>query len=135
MPKALDADVRRSLVERVAGRVAGSGISRAAVQEAVDRVLSALGSSAEPSARAPLPPEPSTILAVISARSVPDLASRLRRDLERDGVVIEEMGLGAAGQHTVVTLRVAAAARGALERLAGQSRYSLSFLNPPATPA
>jgi hypothetical protein len=131
MAKAPSADVRRELTRRVADRLAGSGIARSVVAEAVGRVLDAL----EPMTRAAVTSPPSTILAAISARSVPDLGSRVRRDLERDGVVIEEMGLGAAGQHTVVAVRVSASARAALERLAERSHYSLSFLNHPDTPA
>ncbi|HJU65689.1 MAG TPA: hypothetical protein VJ596_08435 [Gemmatimonadaceae bacterium] len=131
MAKSPSADVKRELTRRVAGRLAGSGIARSVMEEAVDRVLDAL----DPVAAAGGTAQPSTILAAISARSVPDLGSRVRRDLERDGVVIEEMGLGAAGQHTVVTVRVSASARAALQRLAERSHYSLSFLNHPDTPA
>jgi hypothetical protein len=131
MAKAPSADVRRELTRRVTHRLAGSGIARSVVEEAVDCVLGAL----EPTAGRLGPSQASTILAAISARSVPDLGSRVRRDLERDGIVIEEMGLGAAGQHTVVTVRVSASARAALQRLAERSHYSLSFLNQPDTPA
>jgi hypothetical protein len=131
MAKAPNADVRRELTRRVTYRLAGSGIARSVVEDAVARVLDAL----EPTAVASDISQPPTIVAAISARSVPDLGSRVRRDLERDAVVIEEMGLGTAGQHTVVTVRVSASARAALQRLAERSHYSLSFLNHPDTPA
>lgn len=108
-------------------RVAGRGISRKAVDDVVGRVLDTLAAaerSRAPSAAA------GSVVAALTARSVPDLASRTRRDLEGAGIVIEEMGIGSAGQHTVVTVRLPASARSDLERLAERSTWSLSFLNP-----
>ena len=69
------------------------------------------------------------VTVALAARGQSELASRVRRDLERDGIVIEEMGIAAAGQHTVVTVRVPAAARPALERLAERWGYSLSYVD------
>lgn len=43
--------------------------------------------------------------------------------------MIQEIGIGSAGQHTVVTLRLPGSARQTLERLALESRYTLSYLN------
>jgi hypothetical protein len=113
------ADVRRSLVERIASRLAGQGISRGEVESAVARVATALADAA-------LAPR---LLVAVAARSVPDLASRLQRDLEHAGVVIEEMGVGAAGRHTVVMVRIAASAREVLVRTADRSGFSLSILD------
>ncbi len=97
------------------------------VEDAVSRVVANLGARTRGERSVPVRP---VLLAALAARSSPDLASRLRRDLERDGVVIEEMGWGTAGQHTVVTLRVASDARTALERVATRGRYSLTFFDP-----
>jgi hypothetical protein len=135
MPKLPDPELRRLLSEKVASRVAGRGIPQSAVDDAVQRVIDALAASGDlPRTTTPAGPSsaerpPATMIAALSARSVPDLASRVRRDLEREGIVLEEMGLGAAGQHTVVAVKVSATARPALERLAERSRYALSFLN------
>ncbi|HJU90690.1 MAG TPA: hypothetical protein VJ672_14965 [Gemmatimonadaceae bacterium] len=121
------ADERRALSDAVMARVAGRGISRKAVDDVVGRVLDTLAAaerSRAPSAAA------GSVVAALTARSVPDLASRIRRDLEGAGIVIEEMGIGSAGQHTVVTVRLPASARSDLERLAERSTWSLSFLNP-----
>lgn len=122
-------ELRRALSEKVARRVAGSGIPRAAVEDAVGRVVDALAAAGELPSIAPPPVASAFLVAALSARSVPDLASRVRRDLEQAGIVIEEMAIGAAGQHTVVAVRAPAGARPALERLAERSRYGLSFVN------
>ncbi|MGI8499184.1 MAG: hypothetical protein ACR2OG_16560 [Gemmatimonadaceae bacterium] len=119
-------EVHRSLVERVTRRLAGRGITPALIEDAVTRVVAGLGARAHGGRSVDASP---TILAALAARSSPDLASRLRRDLGRDGIVIEEMGLGTAGQHTVVTLRVSSDARTALERVAERARCSLTFFD------
>lgn len=135
MPASADRDLRRALVERVTERLAGRGVSRGAVEEAVGRVVAALEEKGQWS---PVAGEETTIVAAFSARSVPDLASRVRSDLERAGTVIEEMGIGTSGQYTVVTVRVPASARPALQRLAESSALALSFLEstdaPPPPP-
>jgi hypothetical protein len=113
-------DLEHSLTTRVLARVEGKGVGRAIVEEAVRRVLAALPSSASA--------EPQCI-AALTARSLPDLASRVRKDLAQEGVVIQEIGIGSAGQHTVVVLRLPATSRPALERVADRSRYSMSYLN------
>jgi hypothetical protein len=42
-------------------------------------------------------------------------ASRLRRDLQAEGVVISEMGKASSGRDTVVTLRLPSGAKSALD--------------------
>jgi hypothetical protein len=114
-------DLEYSLTTRVLARVEGRGVRRAVVEDAVRRVLAAL-----PSADNPAEPP---FVAALTARSLPDLASRVRKDLAQEGVVIQEIGIGSAGQHTVVVLRLPASSRPALERVAERSRYSISYLN------
>ena len=122
-------ELRRVLSERVTRRVAGAGIPRRAVDDAVGRVVDALKVAGEVPIAGSSAARPPVVFAALSARSVPDLASRVRSDLERDGTVLEDMGIGTAGQHTVVVVRVPAASRAALERLADRARYGLSFVN------
>ena len=55
-------------------------------------------------------------------------ASRLRRDLQAEGVVISEMGKASSGRHTVVTLRLPSGAKSALEQLAARLQVSISFV-------
>jgi hypothetical protein len=57
-----------------------------------------------------------------------DLTSRLRRDLQAEGVVISEMGKASSGRHTVVTLRLPSGANPALEQLAARLQVSNSCL-------
>ena len=106
-------DLHRTLVDRVARRVEGRGVSRAAVDAAVGSVLAALDRAPAASAA---PAE--TLVAAVTARSTPDLASRLRGALAREGIEAGEIGIAASGLHNVATLRIAAAARPQLERAA-----------------
>lgn len=46
-----------------------------------------------------------------------DLASRPRRDLQAEGVVISEMGKASSGRYTVMALRLPSGAKSALERV------------------
>lgn len=105
-------------------RVSGSGVARATVEATVAGVLQALPPQTSPTG------DGVSVVAVVSAWSTPDLASRVRRDLGGAGIVIENMGFGSAGRHAVVTLRLPERARAELERLAERSRWSLSFLDP-----
>jgi len=104
-------DVRRALIERVGRTLQGEGVPRARVASAVDAVLAGLDRSA--GAPAPALNEPA-LVAVFTARSAPDLASRVRRGLEQAGVRVIEAGFATAGRHTVVTTRVPASSRDAL---------------------
>ena len=59
---------------------------------------------------------PATMLvAAVTARSIPDLASRLRSALGREGLTVGSIGIAAAGLHHVATLEIPAGARPALE--------------------
>ena len=132
------------LTERVASRVAGEGITRASIEAAVDGVVAALGRRSAvpltlPANAAPPPSEPvpdgATMIAALSGQSAPDLGSRLRAALARDGVKVAALGVATRGRHTVVTLRLPASARQALERIAGEQSLSLSIdpsIQPPA---
>lgn len=137
-------DIRRTLADRVASRVAGEGISRASIEAAVDGVVAALGNRTVPPAPTPAPgvsqakasmPDSTTMIAALSGLSAPDLASRLRAALARDGVRVAALGIATRGRHTVVTVRLPASARQALERIATEHSLSLSIdpsLQPPA---
>ena len=136
-------DIRRTLTERVASRVAGEGISRASIEAAVDGVVAALGHRSASAASSPASPpaahapvlDGATMIAALSGQSAPDLGSRLRAALARDGIRVAALGIATRGRHTVVTLRLPAAARQALERIAAEQSLSLSIdpsLQPPA---
>jgi hypothetical protein len=68
------------------------------------------------------------LVAVLSSDRMPDVASRLRRDLQAEGVVISEMGKASSGRHTVVTLRLPSGAKSALEHIPARLRMSISFV-------
>lgn len=117
-------DIVRALSGRVNARVGGYGVSREAVADAVERVVDVLegrGDLAAADGNAELG-------AVLSSDRMPDLASRLRRDLQAEGVVISEMGKASSGRHTVVTLRLPSGAKSALEQLAARLQVSVSFV-------
>lgn len=123
MPATTDSDARRALRERVSQRVAGSGIPAAVIADAVNRVVDSL-----PKAGGVRGQETDGhVVAAVSAQGIPDLASRLRRDLERAGLVLKEMGIGQAGRYTVVTLSVPESAKATLQHLAEGSGLSISF--------
>jgi hypothetical protein len=65
--------------------------------------------------------------ALCSSDRMLDLASRLRRDLQTEGVVISEMGKASSGQHTVMTLRLPSGAKSALEQVDARLQVSISF--------
>jgi len=117
-------DVRHALIQRVSQKVSGHGIARRSIEGAVDRVLSALPEHlAATESAAPA-------VAVLSAASAPDLASRARRVLARNGATILAMGTGSAGRHTVVTVRLAPGSGAALDRSAEELGASVSLLDP-----
>ncbi len=136
-------DIRRTLTDRVASRVAGEGISRASIEAAVDGVIAALGDRTAPASHSATHgtpasatvPDGRTMIAALSGQSAPDLGSRLRAALARDGIRVAALGVATRGRHTVVTLRLPASARQALERIAAEQSLSLSIdpsLQPPA---
>ena len=120
--------MRAALRERVARRVAGSGISPRAIERAVDAVVAAL------------PPETDgagdggtgDIVIAIAARSVSDLGSRVRAALEKDGVRVSDIAVASAGQHTVVTLRAPSAVRDRIARIAEAQKASFTILDAAA---
>jgi hypothetical protein len=114
--------VRQALIQRVSRKVSGHGVARRSIEGAVDRVLAALPADLGRSDASPR-------LAVLSALSAPDLASRARRLLEREGISVLDIGTGTAGRHTVVSLRVPGGATASLERIATQLGASLSVLD------
>ena len=122
-------EIRRTLAERVARRVQGHGISRASVDGAVDKVLGALsaaqgGTAPDTSGRG----DGSSVVAALTGRSVPDLASRVRAALSKEGVAVGAIGSATAGNHNVVTLSVDGPARAALERVADALKVSVTFV-------
>jgi hypothetical protein len=117
-------DIVRALSERVTARVGGRGVSREAVADAVERVVDVLEGRGDVVAA----DENAELVAVPSSDRMPDLASRLRRDLQAEGVVISEMGKASSGRHTVVTLRLPSGAKSALEQLAARLQVSVSFV-------
>ncbi len=126
------------VADRVAQRVAGRGVSRAAVDAAVGSVFGALESrraasggrqasgSTPDSAPAPI------LVAAVTARSLPDLASRLRAALAREGVTAGPIGIAAAGLHHVATLEIVGADRQALEVAARTLGAPLSIVGEVA---
>jgi hypothetical protein len=103
-------------------------VSRATVDSAVGSVLAALDAreaSAEPQSGR-------TLVAAVTARSMPDLASRLRSALSRDGTTIGSIGIAAAGLHHVATLEIPESARPALERAAAALGGQLSIVSEEA---
>jgi len=58
---------------------------------------------------------------------MPDLASRLRRDLQAEGVVISVMGKASSRRHTVVTHRLPSGANSALEQMDARLQVSISI--------
>ena len=72
------------------------------------------------------------LVAAVTARSLPDLASRLRAALGREGVTIGGIGIAAAGLHHVATLEIASAARPALEAAARTLGAQVSIVGEDA---
>ena len=121
-------EIRRTLAERVARRVKGHGISRASVDGAVDKVLGALSAAQDGPAPGASWSEGSSVVAALTGRSVPDLASRVRAALAKEGVAVGAIGSATAGNHNVVTLSVDGPARAALERVADALKVSVTFV-------
>jgi hypothetical protein len=124
-------DLRRTVADRVAQRVAGRGVSRAAVDAAVGSVIAALDARSGGSPSAGASPGP-MLVAAVTARSVPDLASRLRSALGREGVTVGSIGIAAAGLHHVATLEIASAAGPALEAAARALGAQVSIVGEDA---
>ena len=114
--------VRQALIQRVSRKVSGHGVTRRSIESAVDRVLEALPTDM-------LPPAVTPRIAVLSAASSPDLASRARRALETSGVKVLDIGTGSAGRYTVATVRYAGDSTADLHRVAGELGASISLLD------
>jgi hypothetical protein len=117
-------ELRRTLSRRVSRRLAGRGIPRQTIDATVDRVVRALEGAAP--AAAPAVPAPA-VVAAFSARSRPDLASRVRGLLSDAGITAGPFGIASAGRHTVVTASVPAGARAVVERSAASAAVAVSF--------
>jgi hypothetical protein len=117
-------DVRRALRERVERQVRGHGIPGQVIDAAVDQVVAALPSVAEPG---PSPEAGTEVVATFSAVSAPDLASRVRSALGEDGVSVLGLGSATAGRHTVVTV-LARGDEPALGRAAARAGATLSIV-------
>ncbi len=116
---ALSLHDREDLTARVEQKLAMHRISRDAIRATVDQVCSAMDSSGTPV------PEPGVIV-VMSAASTPDLASRLRLRLERDGVRVAETGVATVGRHTVCAIRVPDGDEPAVRAIAKEFGWALS---------
>ncbi|HUF25374.1 MAG TPA: hypothetical protein VMM18_00230 [Gemmatimonadaceae bacterium] len=123
-------DVRHALRKRVAKQVEGRGITRSQVDSAVDRVVAALPSV--DGAGVAAAPRPDDLVATFSAVSAPDLASRIRQSLADGGLPVIGFGSATVGRHTVVAVRMPAAAEGALDSLAARVSASLSVVTAAA---
>ena len=125
--------IRRSLRARVANRVAGKGISRRAIDRAVDAVVDALPAAVIDGTAASASTSPSDggvaeVVLAVTAVSVPDLASRVRRTLDTAGIRVSDAATATAGRHTVVTIRVRADARAATEQAAAAAGWKVSLV-------
>lgn len=91
---------REELVRRVTDRVAHRKVDGALVRSVVDRVVGALATRDVPSVAG-------MAVVVVSAESLPDLASRLRAALR--SVELQGAAVASEGRHTVLVARVDAA--------------------------
>ena len=99
------------LVRRVTERVAHRRVDGALVRSVVDRVVGALVTRDEPAVAG-------TAVVVVSAESMPDLASRLRAALR--SVELKGAAVASEGRHTVVVAQVDAAGMDSV-RIAAQA--------------
>src|SRR5688500_7734708 len=114
---ALTHDTRRALAERVQRRVEGRGIPRQVIEDAVGRVADALDQRSS----APVGDvHSSTVVAVFTAPSAPDLGSRVRSALQSEAVTPLGIASSTVGRHTVVTVRLTSAGRVIAERAAAR---------------
>lgn len=88
---------REELIRRVTRRM-GRAAARAEVVGVVDRVLAALATAAGASGAGDQ-------VVVVTGESMPDLASRLRRAVDR-GVSLDGLAVATEGRHTVCVARV-----------------------------
>ena len=129
---ALTHDMRRALAERVQRKVEGRGIPRHVIEDAVARVSDALDQRSSASAG---DDGQTSVVAVFTAVSAPDLGSRVRAALQAESVAPLAMGSSTSGRHTVATVRLAANARAAAERAAARLSASVSFVPDSSSPS
>ena len=98
------------------------------MDRAVDKVLVALSTAESVPAPSLSRPRSPSVLAALTGRSIPDLASRVRAALVQEGVAVGAIGSATAGNHNVVTLSVDEPGRAALERVASALKVSLTFV-------
>ena len=105
---------RDELIRRVERKLGRSTVRPAVIHELVDRTLGALAVNAAdqlsvaPATRPPVSPTvspPALLTVVVTAASVPDLSSRLRRVLETHSIAMPAVASATVGRHTVVALR------------------------------
>jgi hypothetical protein len=118
----LSQDDRGELVSRVERRLDGRGVSRAAIQEAVDRVLEKLALPLESTGV-------SETLFAVKAQSMPDLASRVKRKLSASGIEARDSAVATVGRHTVMTLRAPVSSRAQLETIANELGAELRVMD------
>ncbi|GMV09975.1 MAG: hypothetical protein AMXMBFR55_17090 [Gemmatimonadota bacterium] len=139
----LSSSERDDLVRRVEQKLGRWGVRRDVIRDVVDRTLGALP-AAEPAtvasgdgsrdgsregvrdgSREGVREEQregrggaARGVAIVAAASTPDLASRLRRELEGSGVTIHRMAVATEGRFTVATIAVPEASEGAVRSAA-----------------
>lgn len=139
----LSSSERDDLVRRVEQKLGRWGVRRDVIRDVVDRTLGALP-AAEPASVASRDGSregsrhgsrdgsregvreeqregrggAARGVAIVAAASTPDLASRLRRELEGSGVTIHRMAVATEGRFTVATIAVPEASEGAVRSAA-----------------
>lgn len=127
----LSSSERDDLVRRVEQKLGRWGVRRDVIRDVVDRTLGALP-AAEPATVASGDGSREGVreeqregrggaargVAIVAAASTPDLASRLRRELEGGGVTIHRMAVATEGRFTVATIAVPEASEGAVRSAA-----------------
>jgi len=76
-------------------------------------------------------PQAEEILFALSAESMPDLASRVRQKLSSSEIAPLDSGSATAGRFTVVTLRMRATSRAALDEIARSMGATLTVVGDP----
>lgn len=100
----LSSSERDDLIRRVEQKLGRTPVRAQLVREVVDRTLGALPDLAAAAPRATT----ASAIAIFSATSTPDLASRVRLALAGRDVTVDRLATATEGRHTVVTLHVPA---------------------------
>ena len=91
---------RDELIKRVEHKLGRTHVRRALIGDVVDRTLGALAATSADCTS-------TSVTVIVSAASVPDLASRLRRAAEQESILVDGLSSATEGRHTVVTMRAA----------------------------